>query len=78
MLQGLDVEPNIQECIKNEGNTPRVIYEDDCIIAVDKPAGMLSVPGKDNAPSVWSWAKENYPIADGPLKKIHSHRHRYS
>jgi tRNA pseudouridine32 synthase/23S rRNA pseudouridine746 synthase len=67
MLQGLDVEPNIQECIKNEGNTPRVIYEDDCIIAVDKPAGMLSVPGKDNAPSVWSWAKENYPIADGPL-----------
>ncbi len=44
MLQGLDVEPNPLE---TQSSAPiRVIYEDDWLLAVDKPAGVLSAPGK--------------------------------
>ena len=48
MLQGLDVEPN-----KLEQNQLQisVIYNDDWLVAVNKPAGLLSVPGKDDSDS---------------------------
>ena len=63
-LQGLDVEAcpsvSIDEPLK-------VIYEDRWLIAVDKPAGMLSVPGKETEDSVLSKLREMYPDADGPL-----------
>lgn len=45
MLQGIDIEPNPLE-EEETVNTLRTIYEDDWLVAVDKPAGMLSVPGK--------------------------------
>ncbi len=45
MLRGLDVEPNPLAQSRSLGE-PRIIYEDDAIVVVDKPAGMLSVPGK--------------------------------
>ena len=45
MLCGLDVEPNPLAQPKTN-DVPRIVYEDDTIIVVDKPAGMLSVPGK--------------------------------
>ena len=45
MLKGLDVAPNplVQ---KRHTAEPRVLYADEYIMVVDKPAGMLSVPGK--------------------------------
>ena len=45
MLRGLNVEPNPLAQPKTN-DVPRIVYEDDTIIVVDKPAGMLSVPGK--------------------------------
>ncbi len=47
MLQGLDVEKNplVISPIDNDIN---IVYEDDWLIVVDKPAGMLTVPGKDD------------------------------
>ena len=45
MLRGLDVELNPLAQPKTN-DVPRIVYEDDTIIVVDKPAGMLSVPGK--------------------------------
>ena len=45
MLRGLDVEPNPLAQPKTN-DVPHIVYEDDTIIVVDKPAGMLSVPGK--------------------------------
>lgn len=44
MLQGLDVEPNPLE--KVSSSPIKVLYEDEWLMAVDKPAGMLSAPGK--------------------------------
>ena len=45
MLKGLDVAPN-PLAQKRYIAEPRVLYADDYIMVVDKPAGMLSVPGK--------------------------------
>lgn len=46
MLQGLDVESN-QLIAQSSNDELRIIYEDPWLIVIDKPAGMLTVPGKD-------------------------------
>ena len=52
MLKGLDVAPN-PLAQKRHTVEPRVLYADEYILVVDKPAGMLSVPGKaDDSASV--------------------------
>ena len=48
MLKGLDVAPN-PLAQKRHTAEPRVLYADEYILVVDKPAGMLSVPGKAEA-----------------------------
>ncbi len=45
MMQGLDVEDNPLATASTE--QLKVVYEDQWLIVVDKPAGMLTVPGKD-------------------------------
>ena len=60
MLQGLDVEPApIPQTV--EGQQLQVIYEDDAIAVVDKPSGMLSVPGIIGEYSVETVMKQRYP-----------------
>ena len=44
MLQGLDVESNPLD--KEDTEKERIIFEDDDIIVVEKPSGMLAVPGR--------------------------------
>jgi tRNA pseudouridine32 synthase/23S rRNA pseudouridine746 synthase len=52
MLQGLDVEDNPLIANPSESEV-KIIYEDEYLIVVDKPAGMLTVPGKyDEATSL--------------------------
>lgn len=53
MLKGLDVAPN-PLAQKRHTAEPRVLYADEYILVVDKPAGMLSVPGKAEAQSEYS------------------------
>ena len=56
MMQGLDVDPDPESSgFLHQGI--EIIYEDEAIAAVYKPAGMLSVPGKTVDFSVASWAK---------------------
>lgn len=43
------------------------LYADDSIVVVNKPAGMLSVPGKSTSDSVWSAMRQRFPHAEGPL-----------
>lgn len=53
MLRGVDVEPNPMEAYGGVLlHEPEILYEDDAIIVVDKPSGLLSVPGKIKAESV--------------------------
>lgn len=67
MLQGLSVEPNPLLTSVTDASLVTTIYEDDYIIVVNKPAGMLSVPGKTGQASVLSILQERYPDATGPL-----------
>ena len=61
MLQGLDIEPNpLLEIVAPE---PKVIYEDEAIVVIDKPSGMLSARGKSGVRSAEEWAEERYPEA---------------
>lgn len=48
---------------------PAILYEDDCIVVADKPAGMLSVEGKADIPSVEAWALRRY--AECQPKVVH-------
>lgn len=67
MLVGLDVEPNplAEDLFKD---TPlKILYEDEWIVAVEKPSGMLSVPGKNDLDSVQHRLRLMYPDATGPL-----------
>ena len=48
----------------------RVLFEDSHIIAVSKPAGMLSVPGRDAGESVMSILAETHPD-DTCLQSVH-------
>jgi len=52
VLQGLDIEDWRLE-IEN-WKKPEIIFEDDYLMVVNKPAGLLSVPGKGEEPSVES------------------------
>ena len=45
----------------------KTIYEDEQIAVICKPAGMLSVPGKNGAESVYSIMRSRMPEATGPL-----------
>lgn len=51
MLRGMEVEPNPLET-QRAGLEATVIYEDDAILVVDKPSGLLSVPGRHVTDSV--------------------------
>ena len=59
MLQGLNVEPNPLENAENNAKID-VLYEDEWIIAVDKPEGMLSVPGKLSVDSLQQRVQKMY------------------
>jgi tRNA pseudouridine32 synthase / 23S rRNA pseudouridine746 synthase len=67
MLEGITVDDNpLLETISKEVELP-ILYEDGDIMVVDKPAEMLSVPGKKIYESVYSRIKEMRPDAEGNL-----------
>lgn len=68
MLQGLEVDENpMLKELQSGKKTLDIIYEDEWLAVINKPAGMLSVPGKEDVVSVYSMMRERYPDADGPL-----------
>ena len=68
MLQGLQVEENpMLKRMQVPSKNLEIVYEDPWLSVINKPAGMLSVPGKEDAVSVYSLMRRQYPEADGPL-----------
>lgn len=65
MLKGLDVEANPMESAMS--GLLETVYEDDSLVVVNKPTGMLSIPGKGEQPSVYSILRERYPDAEEPM-----------
>lgn len=61
MMQGLNAEPDPQ--LSSKEFTPEIIWEDEHIAIIDKPAGMLSVEGKSNTISAIQWIRNRCPDA---------------
>lgn len=67
MLKGLNVDDNPMLVNPADGKSLPVIFEDDFILLVNKPADFLSVPGKTISDSVYTRILHQYPNATGPL-----------
>lgn len=71
MLQGLATEPPLdsrrQSCLPR---TPEILFENQWFCVVNKPSGMLSVPGRGAALSVEQWLADKYG-ADRRVKMAH-------
>jgi tRNA pseudouridine32 synthase/23S rRNA pseudouridine746 synthase len=67
MLKGLAVEENPMLTNPALGKEISIVYEDEDIAVVNKPAEFLSVPGKNIKDSVYARVKALYPEATGPL-----------
>lgn len=62
MLQGVDVDPDPESVGLEHMDIP-LVYEDDYLLAVNKPSGMLSVPGRIEEYSVETVMRQRYPDA---------------
>ena len=67
MLQGLNVEPAPSERYSLSQNMPEILFEDQWLLVLHRPEGVLSVPGKSEEQSIYSLLRARYPEATGPL-----------
>ncbi|PMH46691.1 hypothetical protein BCU68_01255 [Vibrio sp. 10N.286.49.B3] len=67
MLNGLAMDPNPLIINPALGKSLEIVYEDEVLVVVNKPAEFLSVSGKSIEDSVHSRIKARYPHATGPL-----------
>lgn len=67
MLEGLAVDPN--PLLENPGAEKglKIIYQDKHLVVVNKPHGLLSVPGVNIQDSVYTRVKALFPNAEGNL-----------
>lgn len=67
MLEGIETDPNPMLENPAEGKELPIIYEDEYLLVVNKPAEFLSVPGITIQDSVFERIRARYPDATGPL-----------
>ena len=65
MLEGLQVEESLLDQQGTELlNQVKLVFEDAHILVVDKPSGLLSVPGRGDLKSVADWIRSCHPLPD--------------
>ena len=67
MLEGMEVDENPLLINPAEGIDLDIIFQDEHVVVVNKPAGLLSVPGKSIKDSVYTRIKAQFPQASGGL-----------
>lgn len=67
MLGGIETDENPMLRNPAENKELEIVFEDDYLLVVNKPAEFLSVPGKSISDSVYTRIREKYPRATGPL-----------
>src|SRR6218665_3641707 len=67
MLKDIPTDDNPLGASTTEDKEVEFIFEDEYLAVVNKPAGFLSVPGKEQTESVYSRMKCRFPDASGPL-----------
>jgi tRNA pseudouridine32 synthase / 23S rRNA pseudouridine746 synthase len=67
MLESIEVDENPLLTNPGIGKSIDIIYQDDVMVVINKPADLLSVPGKNIDDSVYLRMKQQFPQATGPL-----------
>jgi tRNA pseudouridine32 synthase/23S rRNA pseudouridine746 synthase len=67
MLKDISMDNNPFEVNTAEGKELEVVFEDEYLALINKPAEFLSVPGKQITDSVYTRVTSLYPNATGPL-----------
>ena len=71
MLKGIDISPPL-DYEKYYGQTfiPKILYENQWFCVIEKPSGMLSVPGKGESESLQQWLDRRYGV-EREVKMVH-------
>ncbi len=67
MLKGIPVKPNPLLENFGKGKELEVLYKDEHLVVVNKPSGLLSVPGNHITDSVQVRLQKRFPEATGPM-----------
>ena len=67
MLSGIDMDPNPLLVNPALGKELEIIFEDEHLLVINKPAEFMSVPGKSVTDSVQERLKAKYPHSTGPM-----------
>lgn len=67
MLQGMEVDNSPLLSAPSQPIEIETIYEDHSLVIINKPAGFLSVPGKNDMDSIQQQMENRYPVAKGTL-----------
>ncbi|EJE8693423.1 RNA pseudouridine synthase [Vibrio vulnificus] len=67
MLQGLNMDPNPLEVNWAEDKELEIVYQDEAMLVVNKPSGLLSVPGKTITDSAYTRLQALFPDVEGPF-----------
>ncbi|EEX32191.1 MULTISPECIES: RluA family pseudouridine synthase [Vibrio] len=67
MLEGMAVDDNPLEENWAEDKELEILFEDEAMVVVNKPSGLLSVPGKTIKDSAYTRLQQRYPDVEGPF-----------
>lgn len=67
MLDGMAVDENPLAESWAKDKELEILFEDDAMVVVNKPSGLLSVPGKTIKDSAYTRLQEKYPNVEGPF-----------
>ncbi|GLO63946.1 pseudouridine synthase [Vibrio sp. MACH09] len=67
MLQGLSVESNPLEKNWAEDKELEIVFQDDAMVVINKPSGLLSVPGKTIKDSAYTRLQTLFSSVEGPF-----------
>lgn len=67
MLAGMEMDENPLLHNPAEGKELEIVYQDEVMVVINKPAEFLSVPGKSIEDSVYTRMKGTFPDATGPI-----------
>lgn len=67
MLDGMAVDENPLAESWAKDKKLEILFEDDAMVVVNKPSGLLSVPGKTIKDSAYTRLQEKYPNVEGPF-----------
>ncbi|MDV6251862.1 RluA family pseudouridine synthase [Vibrio sp. EA2] len=67
MLYGMNVDPNPLAENWAEDKELEILYQDEAMVVVNKPSGLLSVPGKTIKDSAYTRLQTMFPDVEGPF-----------